>query len=339
MNWIKDCPKTELHIHLEGATTPATYLELARSNGVNLPFTTVDEGERYFKYKNLVHFLEVYHTCTTAIRKPEDFYLLVDRFAKSRADENIRYCEFYISLALHVLHEVNPEEILSVVARACRQAEIKYNIKLRCIPDISRDRDIGVALDSLKATIRKKSEYIIGFGLGGSERGDSKKFAGLFATAADSGLRLVAHAGEWKDSQVMWDVVRNLNVERIGHGITCVKDPQLMEFLAITQIPIEVCPTSNVRVGLVDSFESHPIFAMEKAGLNVTINSDDPTMFDTTLTDEILVLRSFLDDGRVVKFLKRNINASFLRHIEKKAYFDELNGYLTKTGVLSDVAP
>lgn len=330
-DWISLVPKCEFHIHLEGSTSPETYLALAKQNDVELPFHTIEEGHHYFQYKNLINFLEVYSTCTTAIRKPEDFYMLIDDFAKSRADENIRYCEFFISLSLHILHELNPEEILEVVARACRQAEIKYNIKLRCIPDISRDREIGIALDALKAVIRKKSEYVIGLGLGGSERVDSKKFAGIFALAADAGLKTVAHAGEWKDTQVIWDVIKNLNVARIGHGITAVKDRQLMDFLYVTQIPIEVCPTANIKVNLVNEMAHHPVFNMIGAGLNVTVHSDDPVLFGTSLVNELRHLKmSGLEDFHLVDILRRNINATFMPVSEKKTFFDELNGFLIK---------
>jgi aminodeoxyfutalosine deaminase len=332
MQWLQDVPKVELHCHLEGSTSPETYLRLAKENGVNLPFTTAEEGRGYFQFKNLVHFLEVYHTCTTAIRKPADFHFLIDQFAKSRAAENIRYCEFFVSLALHILHEVNPEEALAAIAKACRQAEIKYNIKLRCIPDISRDRDIGVSLDALKATIRKKNEYIIGFGLGGSERTDSKKFAGLFTTAADSGLRVVAHAGEWRDTGVIWDVIKHLGALRVGHGVTIMQDKELVDFMVNTQIPIEVCPTGNIKVGLFTQ-DTHPVVDMINAGLNVTIHSDDPVLFGTTMWQELAYLqhRGVQDDG-LVSVLRRNINASFMPVVEKKLYFDELNGFLTKMG-------
>lgn len=336
MKWLKEVPKTELHVHLEGATTPETYLELAEKNGVSLPFTTPEDGYRYFHFVNLVHFLEVYHTCTTAIRKPEDFRMLIDRFAKSRMEENIRYCEFYISLSLHIMHELDPVDVLSEIGIACRQAEVKYDIKLRCIPDVSRDRDIGIALDALKAVIRGKSEYIIGLGLGGSERNDSKKFAGIFSTANQAGLKLVAHAGEWRDSQVIWDAVNHLGAQRIGHGFTATKDPQLMDFLVATQIPIEVCPSSNIRVGLVPEGGTHPIKEMIRRGLNITVHSDDPTMFGTTLTKELEDLTQGVDplsEQEMIALLKRNINASFMPVAEKKMYFDQLNGFLIKNGI------
>lgn len=337
MDWLKEVPKIELHVHLEGATPPTTYLELAKKNDVPLPFTTPEDGYRYFNFVNLVHFLDIYHTCTTTIRKPEDFHVLIDRFAKTRTEENIKYCEFYISLSLHILHELDPVRVLSEVGIACRNAEVKYDIKLRCIPDISRDRDIGIALDALKAIIRGKSEYIIGLGLGGSERTDSKKFAGIFSTAAQSGLKLVAHAGEWRESQVIWDAINHLGANRIGHGFTAVKDQQLVDFLVATQIPIEVCPTSNVRVGLIDSVENHPVFDLIRAGVNVTVHSDDPSMFGTTLTKELENLTKgprALSEKEMIELLCRNINASFMPVAEKKAHFDQLNGFLSKKGIL-----
>lgn len=330
MDWLVDAPKVELHVHLEGSTTPECYLELARRNKVELPFRTIEEGKAYFKYKNLVAFLAVYRTCTTAITQPKDFFLLIEEFARSRAKENIRYSEFFISLGLHVLHEIDPEDILEVVAKACRNAEIKYNIKLRCIPDVSRDVDIGIALDCLKAVIRKRSEYIIGFGIGGSERVDTKKFAGLFITAKDQGLRIVAHAGEWKGTQVIWDAIKALGAERIGHGITAITDKQLMKFLITTQIPIEVSPTSNVCVGLIDKFEDHPIFEMIERGLNVTVHSDDPTMFNTTLAKELQKVGAKIGTEAIIRIMYRNINASFMPIAEKKVQFDELSGYLVR---------
>ncbi len=329
IDFLKACPKVEHHVHIEGATPPGIYLKLAKENGVSLPFDSVIDGYKYFKYKNLINFLEVYSTCTTAIQKPDDFETLIDAFAYSRMVENIRYCEFYISLSLHILHELNPEEILSVIGIACRRAEIKYNIKLRCIPDISRDRDIGIALDALKAIIRGKSEYIIGIGLGGSERTDTKRFAGIFQTAIDAGLKPVVHAGEWRGTQVIWDSINYLGALRIGHGITAVKDHQLMEFLATTQIPVEVCPSSNIRVGLV-GMHDHPVSEMVRSGLNVTIHSDDPAMFDTSLWNELAYLVNYrgFTEIDIISILRSNINASFMTMAEKKKHFDELNGFL-----------
>lgn len=337
LTWLDKAPKTHLHIHLEGATTAQTYLELAEKNKITLPFQTVEDGNRYFEFVNLIHFLDVYHTCTTAVRTPDDFHVMIERLAKSEVEQNVRYCEFFISLSLHILHEMDPIPLLSAINIACRDMESKYDIKLRCIPDISRDRDIGIALDALKAVIRSKSEYIIGFGLAGSERNDSKKFAGIMQTAAQSGLRVVAHAGEWRDSQVIWDAINYINAERIGHGITCVKDKQLMDFLAATQLPIEVCPTSNYRTQLVKAGEPHPIHEMIKHGLNVTVNADDPTMFNTSLNREFRKLGEYgLTDPQLVQLLKRNINASFMSMADKKIQFNRLQGFLTEHNIKSE---
>ena len=329
-DWLIDVPKVHLHVHLEGATDPETYLELSKQNNIALPFTTAEDGYKYFEYVNFVHFLDVFKTCVEAIRKEEDFYILIDRFAKQQASQNIKYAEFYISMSLHIMHGLDPNRVLSIIGHACRKAESDYDIQLRCIPDISRDREMGIALDVLKATIRSKSEYIIGFGIGGSERTDTKSFAGLFMTAKQAGLRLVAHAGEWRGTQVIWDAINSLGVERIGHGITAIKDQQLMDFLKVTQIPIEISPTSNRCTGLVAPDQEHPIHEMIRAGLNITVSSDDPVMFSTTLTKEFQKLRKEgLSDIDLVELLQRNINSSFMGMAEKKDFLDDLKKYLT----------
>lgn len=334
-NWLLEVPKVELHIHLEGATSPETFLELSKKNNIALPFNTVEEGRKQFQYVGFMQFLDMFKACVQAIRDENDFYILIDRFAADQARQNIRYAEFFISMSLHIMHGLDPSRVLSVIGHACRKAEADYGIKLRCIPDISRDRELGIALDVLKSLIRNKSEYIIGLGLGGSERNDTKSFAGLFITAKQVGLRTVVHAGEWKGTQVIWDAINSLGAERIGHGITIVKDPTLIEFLKATQIPIEVSPTSNRCTGIIPQDQPHPIHEMVRLGLNVTVNSDDPTFFGVSLTDEFVKLHDEgMSDSDLVRLLHNAVNSSFMSMADKKTQLDELRKYLTKNGKL-----
>lgn len=325
MDWLTTVPKVELHVHLEGATDFATYLKLAQNNSVVCPFSTVTEARQQFRYSNLEHFLTLYRECISSIRQPADFVLLMQQFIQDRLAQNIKYCEFFVSLSSYMTRDMNPDTILSTISAMCQEAQQKYGLELRCIPDISRERTLPLAQKCLEAIIRNRNTYIIGVGLGGSEQNGCRMFAPLFAMARQMGLYVVAHAGETRDSIIIWEAINDLRVARIGHGIAAVSDSALMNYLATSQLPLEVCPTSNYYTGIIPAAESHPVHLMIKRGLNVTINSDDPVMFDTTLTKEFQLLRAHgVNEYALFVLLCNNVKASFMNDAAKVQWLTNL---------------
>lgn len=327
-HWLEDAPKIHLHVHLEGATSPETYLELAKKHDVILPFSNGQDGQKLFQYQSLEHFLMMFRSCTNSICDPEDFLMLIDHFAKAQVAQNVKYCEFFISLALYAMRDMDLDQILVNVAHGCVKAQLDHGIELRCIPDISRDRKIDIGGRCAEAIVRNRSKYIIGIGLGGSEQKSTAAFQKVFEFVRHAGLKTVAHAGEARDANVLWEAINSLHVMRIGHGISAITDLALMEYLRESQLPLEVCPTSNYRTGLVRKEEEHPIYFMIKEGLNVTVNSDDPMLFNTTLNDELLNLqKGGLTDTQLKELLIRNINAAFMTDTEKDLYRRQLEDY------------
>lgn len=326
--WTEKAPKIHLHIHLEGATSPETYLKLARKHDVILPFSNGTDGYKFFQYQSLEHFLMMFRSCTNAICDPQDFLLLIDQFAKAQVAQNVKYCEFYVSLSLYAMRDMDLDQILVNIAHACVKAQLDYGIELHCIPDVSRDRKIEIAGRCIEAIVRNRSKYIIGIGLGGSEQKSTADFQKVFEFASQAGLKTVAHAGEARDTDVIWEAINSLHVMRIGHGVSAITDLTLMEHLKETQLPLEVCPTSNYCTGLIREDEVHPIHLMIKEGLNVTINSDDPMLFNTTLNGELLKLqKAGLTDIQLKELLMRNINAAFITEPEKDKYRRQLDDF------------
>jgi aminodeoxyfutalosine deaminase len=329
--FIAGLPKVELHVHHVGSASPRIVAELAERHAGNTPVPTdPDALADYFAFRDFAHFIEVYLSVVDLIRDEEDVNILTFEIARELARQQVRYAELTITPFSHVRRGIPAPAFCEAIEDARRRAEAELGIVLRWCFDIPGEAGLPAAEQTLRIALEQRPDGLISFGLGGPEMGVPRpQFKPHFDKARAAGLRSVPHAGETTGPGTIWDALRELGAERIGHGISAVHDPVLVAHLAEHRIGMEVCPTSNVRTRAVPSFEAHPLRAMVEAGLLVTINSDDPPMFGTTLNDEYAIAARLLDcEADALAALARNaVTASFLPMPDKARLIAEIDAY------------
>jgi aminodeoxyfutalosine deaminase len=285
-------PKVELHVHLEGAMRPAVLLELARRNGIELPAQDEAGLKRWFRFTDFDHFVQVYLACSRALRRPEDFQFLVLDLLAEQAYQNVLYTEAHFTISTHLANGANGDEVLAALAEAIAEGERRYGVTLRLIPDIVRNVGVEPADRTLDwALAGRRRGVVAALGLSGSEnRFPNEPFREHFAAAERQGLHRVAHAGEHAGPESIRSVLAVCGAERIGHGLRAVEDPSLLAELRERQVPLEVCPTSNLCLGVAPDLAGHPFDRLYREGLALSVNSDDPAFFNTSLTLEYLRL-------------------------------------------------
>ena len=308
-------PKVELHVHLEGSINPETLLMLAERNQVPLPVNSLEELQAWYQFTDFDHFIEVYFAICDCIRTPEDFELITSEFLKDQAEQNIKYSEVIFTPFTHQEH-VAFDAQLAAINRGRNKAEEELGVRMALVPDISRQmRPIEDCYQIANWAIENMANGIIALGLGGPENGNPPElFREVFGHVQAAGLPSLPHAGETEGPQSIWGAINELSAVRIGHGVRCLEDPELVDYLRRKQIPLDVSPSSNVCLGVVPALAKHPLPRLLGEGLFITINSDDPPMFDTTLTDEYLrITEAFnLDITRIKQFVINGIRASLL---------------------------
>lgn len=301
---LKAMPKAEIHVHLEGSIQPETLLELARRHQRldALPAQDVAGLRDWFRFTDFPHFIEVYLTLSDLLRTPEDFTLIVTDLASSMADQSIRYAEvtFTPYTHTHVLDKgLSIDDLFLGLDKGRRRAERDYGVNLQWVFDIPRNVAFGdsgkydplPAERTLEYALRGLDKGVIGFGLGGNEVGaPPAPFAHAFATANAAGLLSVPHAGETVGAESIWGALHALSAQRLGHGVRAVEDPLLLSYLRDAQIPLELNPTSNICLHVYRKLGHHPLPHLDRMGLLVTVNTDDPPLFNTDLTSEYALL-------------------------------------------------
>jgi aminodeoxyfutalosine deaminase len=307
-------PKVDLHLHLVGSASPTTVAQLAtRSPHVGVPIEP-DSIRRYFEFKDFPHFIDVYTTVVALVRTSEDIADLVDGAAADLAAQNAPYAELTVSPYGHMLAGVPYEEIVEGITVGLQRA-VNRGVELGIVFDTPGEYGVIGAETTIACIERQPPPGLIGFGLAGAEAGvDRSLYVDAFDRARALGLHSLPHAGEGDGPASIWAALGFLRAERIGHGVRAVEDPRLLAHLVDHQIPLEVCPSSNVCTKVFSDLASHSIAQLMAAGAFVTINTDDPPMFSTTLTDEYLrVAETFaLDITQVSQLVVNGINASFL---------------------------
>ncbi len=315
-SFIRAMPKVELHVHLEGSTKPDTLLTLARRNQIDLPYDTEEGVRRWYQFTDFPHFIEIYRTLCECIATPDDIEFLTREFLKGQAAQNIRYSEVTYTAYTHYLqYQLSFDEQLAAINRARVWAEAELGVSMGIVLDFARDISSEEGEINAEWAIRGMGNGVVAFGLGGPEVGHPpEKFQAAFAKTQAAGLPGIPHAGEVVGPESIWGALRFLHADRIGHGVRCLEDPELVLELRERQIPLEVCPTSNVCLKVFSEFVSHPLPRLLEEGLYITINSDDPPMFNTTLTDEYLkIANTFGFDAKTIQQLVMNaVKASFL---------------------------
>jgi aminodeoxyfutalosine deaminase len=310
--FINKLPKAELHVHLEGATAPETVLKLAHRHKMedSLPVQDVAGLQEWFRFTSFENFLKIYVTIQDLIRTPEDFALLAYDLGADMYRQNILYREVTLTPHTHIDFQdkgLSIQDILSGLEQGRQQARAEFSVEIRWVFDIYRNLafttnengDSAPAGNYDPEPAEKTLFYaqagldygVVGFGIGGNEIGaPAASFQHAFMAAKESGLLSVPHAGEVDGPESVWQSVRELQADRIGHGVRSIEDPELIDYLAEYHITLEVNPTSNLCLHVYDSIENHPFKALDDAGVILTINSDDPPLFNTTLEEEYYLI-------------------------------------------------
>ena len=333
--FIAGLPKAELHVHHVGSASPRVVAELAERHPGVVP-SDPEALAAFFAFRDFAHFVEVYLAVVDLIRTPEDIRLLTYEVAREMAlGQQVRYAELtctpYTSVQPHVEDKGMPIEAYSEAIEDARvAAERDFGIQLRWIYDIPGESGLPAADATLEYALQHAPDGLVGFGLGGPEIGVPRpQFRPHFDAARAAGLHSVPHAGETTGPQTVWDALTLLGAERIGHGTSAAQDPDLLAHLAGTGIALEVCPSSNIATRAVETLEQHPIRQFRDAGVTVTVNSDDPPMFGTTLNREYEIAASLLglDEMGVRELAKTAVRASFLDDPAKDALCAEIEAY------------
>ena len=319
-SFIQLLPKAELHLHLEGSIEPATLLELRQRH--NMPAATLAEVEQLYNFTDFAGFLNAFKEVTGHLRSADDYELIVYRLMERLRAQNVLHAEVTVSVGVCLWRKQDFGAIFEGLERGRAHGEKDFGVSLLWIFDAIRQFGAEKAQPVLDWAIRYRDRNVVAFGIGGDEvKGPPEMFAEIFARAAEHGLHLTAHAGESAGPESIWGAL-NLKAERIGHGLTAERDQELIEELAERQIPIEVCVTSNLRTGCCADLAAHPVRRYFDEGLMLTINSDDPAMFGSSLVSEYeLVQRQFgFSDDQLRELARNSFEASFLP-AEKKVEF------------------
>ncbi|MEV6330895.1 adenosine deaminase [Streptomyces sp. NPDC051909] len=328
--FIAGLPKAELHVHHVGSASPRIVSELAARHPDSKVPTDPEALTDYFTFTDFAHFIEVYLSVVDLVRTPEDVRLLTYEVARDMARQNIRYAELTITPFSSTRRGIDERAFMAAIEDARLAAEKELGVVLRWCFDIPGEAGLEAAEETARLAVELRPEGLVSFGLGGPEIGVPRpQFKPYFDRARAAGLRSVPHAGETTGPETVWDALNELGAERIGHGTSSVKDPELLKYLAEHRIALEVCPTSNIATRAVERLEDHPIRQMVEAGVLVTINSDDPPMFGTDLNNEYAVAARLLDlDERGLAALAKNaVEASFLDEAGKARLTEEIDTY------------
>ncbi len=322
MDWFDGVPKAEIHVHLEGAIPLEALNELARKYGGD-PIAPDIEGLRcVFEYRDFAHFIEIWDWKNGYLREYEDFAFAAEAVVRDWARQNIRYVEAFFSPSDFARHGLKPQQIAESVRAGCSRVP---GVEIALVADLVRDSGPEKADVTLSQIHEVKDQGVIGIGIGGSElEFPPELFTGVFERARKLGFHTSAHAGEAAGAASIWGAVRSLGVDRIGHGTRAREDPALLNFLAERRIPLEMCPISNLRTGVVPSLRDHPVRDYSERGLVVTVNSDDPSMFGNSLAQEYRCLETELHFSRdeIREFVLQAIRASWLPDERKGPLID-----------------
>lgn len=315
MDWLRRLPKAELHLHLEGTVSPETLVELdQRHSDAKL---TLEQAQALYRYTDFTGFLMAFKAVTERLHAPEDYALITSRMLQRLAAQGVVHAEVYISVGvIYYWKRVDFAPIFAAIERARRQAEAEFGITAYWIFDAVRHFGVEEAARVFDTAeqLRRESSSIVGIGIGGDERRTgAEPFTQLYRKAREAGLHLTAHAGETVGPEGIWSAL-NIGAERIGHGLSAHLDPELMEVLAQRQIPIEICVSSNLRTGCCAKLADHPVRRYFDAGLMITLNSDDPALFESDLEDEYrLAAAEFgFTEEQLRELAANSIEASFL---------------------------
>ena len=327
VDFINKSPKAELHLHIEGSLEPDLMFKLSKRNKIEIPFKSVEEIKAAYNFSNLDSFLKIYYEGSNVLISEEDFFDLTWEYILRCKQDNIVHTEIFFDPQSHLPRGVSFDTVINGIDKALKKANEDFGITSKIIMCFLRHLDEDQCFDVLKQACNYKDK-IIGVGLDSSEKGNPPtKFKKLFDQAMKEGFLTVAHAGEEGPPEYIWDSLNLLKVKRIDHGVQCLKDEKLVVKLSKEQIPLTVCPLSNVKLCVFEKLEDHNLKKMMKKGLRVMVNSDDPAYFGGYLNKNLIetskALNLQIED--VKELLENSFTSSFLDEESKNNWLSKIN--------------
>jgi adenosine deaminase/aminodeoxyfutalosine deaminase len=340
-SFIQDLPKAELHLHLEGTVDPQTLSELSRKHNTPFPWAsnrykpladshrvlTVEEAAALYEYQDFTGFLMAFKSATERLRDADDFELITYRMMQKLAAQNVKHAEVFVSVGVIFWRGQDFDELFAGMERGRRRGEKDFGMSLYWIFDAVRHFGHEEAEKVLAKALELRNENVIGIGIGGDERqAGPEPFEHVYARAARNGLRLSVHAGETVGPHSIWGALDSLKAERLGHALHAWPDEKLMERIVRDQVPLEICITSNVRTACCHDVTAHPVRRYFDSGALITLNTDDPEMFQTTLVHEYQIAQDVFgfSDEELRQLAKNSFIASWLPESRKKELLDLL---------------
>ena len=326
IEYIKKTPKTELHLHIEGTLEPDHMFKLAKRNNVSIPFKNVEEVKSAYNFHNLDSFLNIYYQGSKVLINEEDFFDLTWAYLLKCKKDNVVHTEIFFDPQTHMDRGIDFDVVINGIYKALSKAKNELNITSKIIMCFLRHLDEESGFKVLSKAIKHKDK-IIGVGLDSSELGNPpKKFEKLFKKAIEEGFLTVAHAGEEGPPEYIWEAIDLLKIKRIDHGVQCLKDEKLVKKLRESQIPLTVCPLSNIKLCVFDKLEEHNLKKIINEDLMATVNSDDPAYFGGYLNENLIQTQSALNLSRqeVKTLIINSFKSSFLNENEKKNWISKV---------------
>ena len=327
LEFIKKSPKAELHLHIEGTLEPELMFVLAKRNNIKIPFKNISEAKKAYKFTNLESFLKIYYEGAKVLIKEQDFFDLTWAYVLKCKEDNIVHTEIFFDPQTHTDRGINFNIVINGIYKALKKAEKEFNLSFKIIMCFLRHLDEESGFKTLDEAIAHKDK-IFGVGLDSSETGNPpSKFEKLFKKAIENNFITVAHAGEEGPPEYMWEALNLLNVKRIDHGVQCLKDEKLIEKLSKSQIPLTVCPLSNIKLRVFNKLEDHNIKKMLDKKLMVMVNSDDPAYFGGYLNKNLIETQTALNlsHDEVKTLLINSFKSSFLNEEKKRQWISKIN--------------
>jgi len=319
---IKKLPKAELHLHIEGSLEPELMFRLAKKNNVEIPYDSVEDVRAAYNFNNLQSFLDIYYAGANVLLTKDDFYDLTWEYILKCVEDNVIHTEIFFDPQTHTERGVPFEAVITGIKEALADAKAKYGITSCIIMCFLRHLSQEEAFETLEQALEYKDD-IIGVGLDSSELGNPpSKFKEVFQKAKEEGFKLVAHAGEEADFSYIYEALDLLNINRIDHGVQSIKSPELMQRLKDEQMPLTVCPNSNIELKVFETYKEHNIKELLDYGLNISVNSDDPAYFKGYVNQNFINLYENLPitEDDVITLVKNSFKSAFISDELKEAY-------------------
>lgn len=327
--YIQNIPKAELHVHIEGTFEPELMFEIAKRNNIELDHKTVEEVKASYNFNNLQEFLDIYYAGANVLIHEQDFYDLAMAYLKRAHEDNVVHTEIFFDPQTHTSRGVSFETVIDGLSRAQKDAKQQFGISSALIMCFLRHLSEESAFETLELALPHKNK-IIGIGLDSSEDGNPpSKFFNVFGKVRDHGFFVVAHAGEEGPAENVWEAIELLEAERIDHGVASIDDELLIEKLRDSEIPLTVCPLSNIKLKVFDDLKEVPVKSLLENEVIVTINSDDPPYFGGYINDNFLHTAKAQDLTRedIFTLAKNSFKAAYIPELERQAYIDKLNEF------------